>query len=141
MHRFTSRAFLILCSSSLISACGGDNTPAPALPSPGPPPTITETFAGEINRNGAVTHPFLAEASGDVTATLNSLAPEEVTSIGLSLGTWNGSACQTVIANDSAVQGAVIVGRASVAGNLCLRIYDTGNIPTLASYEVTVVHP
>ncbi len=88
-----------------------------------------------------MTHPFLAEASGDVTATLISLAPEEVASIGLSLGTWNGSACQTVIANDTAVQGAVIIGRASIAGNLCLRIYDTGNIPSLASYEVTVVHP
>jgi len=141
MHRFTSRALLVLCSSARMAACGGDDIPPPTAPSPGPPPTITETFEGEINRNGAATHPFLAEASGNVTVTLDFLEPEEVASIGLSLGTWNGSACQTVIANDTAVRGASLLGTASIASNLCLRVYDTGDIPTLASYQVTVVHP
>lgn len=140
MHRLTSRALLVLCSSALMAACG-DNTPAPTTPSAGPPPTVTETFAGELNRNGAATHPFLAGASGNVVATLDSVAPEEVASIGLLLGTWNGSSCQTVIANDNAAQGATVIGAASVASNLCVRVYDVGKIPTLASYQVTVVHP
>jgi len=98
-------------------------------------------FAGEVNRNGAVTHPFLAGASGTVTVTLDILAPESTETIGLSLGTWNGTACQIVIANDRAAQGAVVVGAASTAGNLCVRVYDVGAIPALASYQVTVVHP
>jgi hypothetical protein len=102
---------------------------------------VTEIFAGDVNRNGAVTHPFLAGASGDIAATLDFLVPEDVPSIGVSLGTWNGSACQTVIANDSAVQGAMVIGTASVASNLCLRVYDVGKIPTLGSYQITVVHP
>jgi hypothetical protein len=124
-----------------MAACGGDNTPAPTTPSPGPPPTVTEVFGGELNRNGAATHPFLAGASGNVVATLDSVSPENVTAIGLLLGTWNGSACQTVIANDNAAPGATVIGAASVASNLCVRVYDVGKIPTLASYQVTVVHP
>jgi hypothetical protein len=135
-----SRALLVLCSATLVTACGGD-TPAPTVPSPGRPPDVTETFTGDLNRNGAVTHPFLAGASGDIRATLDSIGPDEISSIGLSLGTWNGSACQVVIANDNAIPGAVVLGQASVASNLCLRIYDVGKIPTLASYQVTVVHP
>ena len=139
MHRLMSRALLILCSSALTAACG-DNTPPPTLPSAGPPPVITETFAGDLNRNGAITFPFLAGASGDIRATLVSI-PEDVSAIGLSLGTWNGSACQVIIASDSAVQGAVVIGQTSVASNLCLRVYDVGKIPALASFQVTVAHP
>jgi hypothetical protein len=141
MYRFTSRALFVLCSSAVMAACGGESTPTLPTPSSGSPPTITEVFSGDINRNGGVTHTFLAEASGNIVATLDGLEPEAVSSIGVSLGTWNGSACQVVIANDNAVAGATIVGAASVASNLCLRVYDTGTIATLASYQVTVVHP
>lgn len=140
MYRLMSRTLLILCSSALVTACG-DNTPAPTLPSPGPPPAITETFTGNLNRNGAVTHPFLAGSSGDIRAVLDAIEPEEVSSIGLSLGTWNGSACQAVIANDNAISGAVLLGQASVASNLCLRIYDVGKIAAQASYQITLIHP
>jgi hypothetical protein len=122
-------------------ACGGDSDPAPTTPSPGPPPTVTEVFGGELNRNGAVTHPFLAGAAGNVVATLDAVGPEGVTAIGLLLGTWNGSSCQTVIANDNAAQGASVIGAASIASNLCVRVYDVGKIPALATYQVTVVHP
>jgi len=142
MHRLTSRALLILWTSGLMVACGGDDAPPLTGPSPGAPPTVTEVFAGEVNRNGAVTHPFLAEASGNVVATLDALGPEEVvTNIGLLLGTWNGSSCQTVIANDNAAQGAIVIGAASIASNLCVRVYDVGKIPAFATYQVTVVHP
>ena len=141
MHRLTSRALLVLCSSALMVACGDDPPPA-TLPSPGPPQTVSEVFAGEINRNGAVTHPFLAGSSGNIVATLDSLGPEGVvTSVGLLLGTWNGTSCQSVISNDNAAQGAFVIGAASIASTLCVRIYDVGNIPNLASYQVTVVHP
>lgn len=122
-------------------ACGDDPPPL-TLPNPGPPPTVSEVFAGEINRNGAATHTFLAGSSGNIVATLDSLGPEGiVTNVGLLLGTWNGSSCQTVISNDNAAQGAFVIGAASIASALCVRIYDVGKIPDLASYQVTVVHP
>ena len=139
MPRFVTSA-LLLVSASLLAGCDS-NTAAPTSPTPSIPVSLTETFAGEVNRNGARTHSFLAEASGTITATLTTLAPETISAIGFSLGTWNGSACQIVIANDNAAQGTIVIGAASSAGNLCVRLYDVGKIDTLASYEVTVVHP
>jgi len=138
MSRFACHALL---SAVLLTtaACGSDNTPV--SPTPTPPATVTETFSGSINRNGAATHTFLAQASGAVQVTLNTLTPDTVSAIGMSLGTWNGTACQIIIANTNAAANAVIIGLASSAGNLCVFVQDVGNIADSASYELTVVHP
>lgn len=104
--------------------------------------TVTETFSGTLTKNGAATHPFTVSGAGLLTATLTSVTPDSTIAIGLSLGTWNGSACQTVLANDKATQGTVIIGNASTVGNLCVRIYDaSGSIVAPAGYQIDVVHP
>lgn len=139
MYRFVLHALLLGALLST-SACG-DDAATPTAPDPTPPPTITETFSGSINRNGAATHTFLAQASGTVTLTLTTLEPESTPAIGVSLGTWNGTACQIVIANTNAAQGAIVLGIASSAGNLCVLVQDVGQIDVAASYEITVVHP
>jgi len=139
MHRFVLHALLggaLLSTAACASSYSTLTSPAPPTPA-----TISETFSGSINRNGATTHTLLAQASGSVTVTLTTLAPESVSAIGVSLGTWNGTACQIVIANTNAAQGAVIIGVASSAGNLCVYVQDVGRIATEASYELTVVHP
>ena len=61
MYRFVSSALLL---SALLStaACGDDA--APTAPTPASPVTVSETFSGSINRNGAATHTFLAQAAG-----------------------------------------------------------------------------
>ena len=62
-------------------------------------------------------------------------------SIGVSLGTWNGTACQTIIANDAAALNAVVTGTVSGATSLCVRVYDAGRLNDALNYPVTVVHP
>lgn len=131
----------LMLGALLSTVACGDDAPLPTSSDPTPRPTITETFSGTLNRNGAATHTFLAEASGTVIATLTTLSPESATAIGLSLGTWNGTACQLVIANTDAAEGAVLLGTASSAGNLCLFVQDVGKFADTASYEVSVVHP
>ncbi len=139
MYRFVPHALLL--GALLSTTACGKNNPAPTAPTPTPLPTITETFSGSINRNGAATHTFLAQASGTVTLTLTTLTPESTPAIGVSLGTWNGTACQIVIANTNAAQGAIVLGIASSAGNLCVFVQDVGKIDVAASYEISVVHP
>ena len=139
MYRFVPHALLLGALLS-ITACG-DDAAAPTAPTPTPQPTVTETFSGSINRNGAATHTFLAQASGTVTATLTTLAPVGTEAIGVSLGTWNGTACALIIANTAAAQGAIVVGVTSSAGNLCVFVQDVGKIAVAASYDITVVHP
>jgi hypothetical protein len=132
-----------------LAACGDDELPT------GPDPTTplgpcgaavctTANFTGSVNQNGARTHNFATQASGTVTATLVSVGPDAPDLVvGLSLGTWNGSACQVVIAKDDAKQAAIVVGQVSALGSLCVRIYDVGNIPAAqpTDYEIQVIHP
>jgi hypothetical protein len=117
-------------------ACGGAELLPPTTGTPVP---LTEVFSGTLGRNGAVTHPFASQAGGSVTVTLQELEPDRT--IGLSLGTWNGTSCQTVIADDAAVRQSSIVGTVSGVGNLCVRVYDVGNLIEPVSYTVSVFHP
>jgi hypothetical protein len=136
MNRATFLAAIVLAVSA--AACGDDT---PATPTPTTPLTVTDTFAGTLNPNGAASYSFTTAASGNVTATLATLGPDSTLIVGLSLGTWNGTSCQIVLANDKATQASVIVGAASGAGNLCVRVYDVGNVVSPATYEVQVNHP
>ena len=113
----------------------------PSLPSdPGNP--VTETFTGTLTPNGAKTEPFSVARSGSVSAAIASLAPDATITIGLSLGTWNGTACSTVISNDSATLGTTLTGAADREGRLCVRVYDAGGTLTQPTdFELTVVHP
>jgi hypothetical protein len=138
MHRQILCSLLLLASLT-VAACGGDDEPTTPT-GPTGPATVTAVFTGTLNRQGANTHPFTTDG-GTVTATLTTVAPDSATVLGLSLGTWNGVSCQTVIANDRAVQGVTVIGGATGSGNLCVRLYDIGNISQETSYEVTVVHP
>jgi hypothetical protein len=136
MSRFT---FLALALAVATASCGGSDTPT--TPTPTTPVTVTDTFAGTLTQNGAASYSFTTAASGSVTAALTSLAPNSSLVVGLSLGTWNGFACQVVLANDKAIQSSVVVGAASSAGSLCVRVYDVGNVGDPTTYEVQVTHP
>jgi len=139
MFRLLVRPVLFAVTLALMSACGNDSTTTPTNPTPTEP--ITETFGGTLNPNGGATHTFSSSSSGSVTATLSSVGPDSAIVMGLSVGTWNGTGCTVVIANDTATQGSVIFANATQAGQLCVRVYDVGNVTEVTSYEITVVHP
>ena len=134
--RFSPRTLLLLLPI-LAAAC--DNGPALVNPTAGP--TTSETFASTLTKNGAVTHQFAATSRGTVTATLTKIDPDSTQTIGVSLGTWNGTSCQTIIANDAAIVGSALVGTVSGVGNLCLRVYDVGKLTTPEDYSIDVAHP
>jgi hypothetical protein len=129
-------ALLVLATMGL-SACDNTVVDLPATPTP---TLTTETFTGTVTKNGAATHPFLVTASGTVTAALTALSPEDAVA-GLSLGTWNGAACQVVLVNDNALQGNTITGTVAGVGTLCVRLADTGKLVGSTDYTITVTHP
>src|SRR4029453_19335720 len=121
MRRSISHYLIFPALFALASAaCGDDITTIPIDPTPVTP--TTDTFPGTINPNGGATHTFATARAGAVTVTLNSLSPDDTVTVGLSLGTWNGESCQTVIARDSTVAGNSIVGCACASGNLWRRV-------------------
>jgi hypothetical protein len=131
------------------AACGDDSSTSTGTLPTQQPTILQETFTGTLLRNAAYTHPFSVTDSGDVLVYLivssdardpnNTAIP-----IGVSLGTWNvtTSSCATVVANDQMAPGTPIplTGRATAAGNLCVRVYDVGFVPAASTYELLVDH-
>lgn len=129
---------LVLALSLVPAAC--DNGPELTVPTPAP--TVTDTFTGNVNLNGAATHPFTVSAPGTITATLKAIEPAENNILGFSMGTWDGVTCRAVLANDFAVASATLTGTTASSANLCVRVYDQGNLKNdSVAYTVEVVHP
>jgi hypothetical protein len=139
MRRVTFACTLML--PWLAAGCGGDiqtlTTPTAAAT------IVTDTFTGTVTRNGATSHPFpiASSAGGNVTAVLKALSPDATATVGMSLGTWNGTGCQAVISNDRATVASAILGSATSTGTLCVRIFDVGSLNEPQDYEVQVEHP
>ena len=141
MTRSRSRMALVLAATVLLAAaCNDKTTPTtPTTPSTPIEPTSVD-YEGTLNVNGARSYGF-GTLPGTVTATLTSLGPDSPLAVSLALGTWSGSVCSIVVANDNAVQGTVVTGQAGTTGALCVRISDVGNLTETLPFIVTVVHP
>ena len=137
MRLFKFVAFVLPLAMFAV-ACEGDIASIPTTPDP---VTVTETFTGSVNINGAATHAFVTFATGAVTATLTSLGENPPAAIGLSLGTMSGSTCSLVLTNDKAVVTSVVTGTVTtLGGSLCVRIYDVGSLTAPVPYEIRVEH-
>lgn len=148
VHRFASLSrALLLCALPLAAAACTSNDTSSTPTTPTVTETVTETFSGVLSQNGAATYPFPVPAAGSISAALQTLARADGSgaapaAIGIALGTWNGTVCNVILANDNAVQGSTVPGTAAQVGNFCLRVYDaTGTVAQPESYVVTVTHP
>ena len=126
---------LVVTTGLFTAACDSDDPIGPSEP---PPAEITETFSGTLTRNGGVTHNFIVERQGQVTAQITALPRE--TTIGISLGPLSAQACSATVSRDNAQSGTAIAGTASV-GNFCVRVFDSaGTLSAPVDYEITVRH-
>ena len=135
MSRFKLAAAMAVMLSA--AACSKSTATSPTTT---PAANVTDTFTGTLTRNGATNFQFSVSAAGFVYATLSSVA-DSSTVVGLSLGTWNGTSCAVVLANDQAAQGTTVTGSVTGIGTLCARVYDVGKVVDPLDYQVTVVHP
>jgi hypothetical protein len=129
---------LLLPVAVLTVACSGAIDDLPTTPDP---VTVTDTYTGSLNINGAATHNVFTQATGTVTATLTSLGENPPAKVGFSMGTLAGSTCSLHLTNDNAVVTSVITGTVSTLnGSLCVRIYDVGALTESVTYTFTVTH-
>ena len=133
------RLFMILLVAGGAAGCDDDTPTTPTTPTV----FVTETFTGSVGQNGSATHNFSTATSGAVTATLKTIGTDNTLVVSFALGTWTGSACSVVLANDAATGGALLSGTMTGAGTLCARIGDVGNIAAgqAATYTIEVTHP
>ncbi len=135
----------LLCAALCLTLVGGaacsDDPGENPTPTPPTQAEITEPpFTGTLTINGGATTPFTTIAAGTVTAIIDSLQPTPNVAIGVALGTWNGTSCQWIVANDNAGVGSGIAGFASGPGNLCARVYDVGKLTETVTFTVTIKH-
>jgi hypothetical protein len=137
MLRFRTFGALLLLAP-LAVACGDDSTNTPTAPTP---VAVTETFSGTLTRNGGVTHEFVVQQAGTVTAKLTALAPDDTVTIGLNIGTWNGAVCAALLPNDKATLNTTVTGTAQNTGLFCTRVYDAaGSLTASTDYTIEVTH-
>jgi len=132
---------MVAVASLMAGACGSDVTTPTVPTTPITPVTTTETFSGDLKVNGAATYVFLVTTTGTVTVQLTAIDPAGSPVFGVSLGTWNGTSCQIIIANDAAALNATVTGNVTAATSLCARVYDAGKLTDPLTYTITVVHP
>lgn len=131
--------FVVLLGSVLAAVASGCDEPTlPVAPTSEP---ITTTIPGTVSVNGGETTNFVVSTAGSIVATLTTLAPDPAATVGFALGTFNGTSCQTVIVNDTAFEGAILIGASGSAGVLCVRVYDVGALTAPTSYSIEIVHP
>ena len=125
----------------MAAACGSNTTPT----TPTTPTITTDTFTGTLTAASGVTNTFTTATSGTIAATLTAVGPDSTKVIGFALGSYitTLNVCQVVLANDIALQGAILTGQASTTGTYCVRVYDTGQVTadTPFTFTITVAHP
>jgi len=140
-NRFATTLLALAIPVLGAAGCDNNNTADSSTASTTTPSTsVTETFAGTVRLNGAASFNFTATSAGTITATFKSISPTTTSVIGLALGTWNGTACQVVIANDAASTNITVVGATTAAGVLCVRAYDVGKLTAAQTVEINVTH-
>jgi len=141
MHARSCISGFILAASLTLAACGTTTTPT----TPTTVPTKTDTFTADLAQTGSITHIFKVTNTGEVTITLTSVSPLATMALGVGMMNSDGTNClATLTQNDNARANnvAALQGTAA-AGNYCVRVYDSGNIPIsgTVSYTLTVLHP
>lgn len=134
-------AVLILLAMSAAGCSSDDGTSSTVTPSP---TLTTETFTAALGPKGEIIHTFTVSTTGTVTVGLTSVGPLSTMGLGVGVGAWTGAACSTSIAqNESARAGTAAVTGTATAGNYCVRVFDSGNVPSdwSVNYSVYVTHP
>ncbi len=126
-----------LVVAATFTGCSSNSTPqAPTQPTP---VTITQSFSDTLNVNGARTHSFTVDRAGAVSAQIKTLSDQAAT-LGMSLGTYNGSACTIIISKTDAVLNSAVTGTAQSTGQFCVWLNDVGKLTGTVDYTIDVTH-
>ena len=103
------------------------------------PSRSPKAFSGTLTVNGARTHSFTVDRAGTVSAQVKSLSDQAAT-LGVSLGTFNGSACAIIISKTDAVLNTAVAGTAQSTGQFCVWVNDVGKLTSGLDYTIDVTH-
>ena len=130
-----------------LAGCSGSNSSSTTAPTPSTQ-TYTDVFTGKVaagdttasgNKDG---NHFTVHQAGNITATITKLSPLSTATVGLALGVYDTGAqtCNLQLFADSARLNLQLAASVSVAGEICVGVYDVGNVTDTLDFEVTILH-
>jgi hypothetical protein len=142
MHARRCLSGVLLAAGLALAAACGTTTPPTA---PTATATTTDTFSADLSQTGSITHTFKVASTGQVTITLTKVSPLATMALGVGMMTSDGTNCLSTLTqnNDVRANNVAALQGIAAAGNYCVRVYDSGNVPisTTVSYTITVLHP
>jgi hypothetical protein len=133
----------LVTAAGLLAAsfgCGGSTSPSTTAPSL---PTFVDVFTGTVAQGGIDAHPFTVRAApGNIDAVITSIGPLSTITVGLGLGVWDATSqtCSLVVRSDTAKLNLTLQASVTSAGDICVGVYDVGNITDAITYTVQVTH-
>ncbi len=140
---------LALAVTVVSIGCGGSSGGGGTTPTAPAPTVYTETFSGSLTQNGTdygppdAPHHFTIHQAGNIDATLTDIQPLSTITLGLGLGVWdsNASTCTLQLTSNAARLNLTLAASVSVAGEICVGVFDVGNISTdTITYTVVINH-
>jgi len=123
--------------------CGSSSSSSSSTTAPSAT-TYTDTFSGNVATGGSNkdSNKFTVHQAGNISATITKLSPLSTITIGLGLGVYDNTnnVCNLQLFADNAKLNQVLAASVSVAGDLCVGVYDVGNIVDSVDFEVSVTH-
>jgi hypothetical protein len=144
-------ALLVLLGSV---ACGSSSSSSSSTTSPSTT-TYSETFSGTVIQGTTAAtpdigpsdslHHFTVHQPGNIDATLTDIQPLNTITLGLGLGIWDATGLTCTLASQvtspSARLNLTIAASVSSPGELCVGVFDVGNIgDNPITYTVLVNH-
>jgi hypothetical protein len=125
------------CAAALAAAACSDPVP-PAAPSVAPP-TITETFSGTLPVAGSSLQNVTVNQVSKMTVKLTSVTPDAA--VGIGVGTPSSGTCVLLDSRSPVSAGStVLLSGTALAGNLCVSLFDVGNLTENVTYTIEVSH-
>ena len=134
------RVFGVLGCVAILSAAGCgllENSTSPTTPE-----APTEAFSGTLVLQGSSFFTFTVSQAGTISVTLATLTPSPTAGVGLGVGTPSGTTgCTLTSSTPNASAGsAAQITITGTPGTYCVKVYDTGNLTTTASFTINITH-
>jgi hypothetical protein len=130
--RAQSLALLVMCSM----ACSeSTSTPTSATTAPG------FTFSSTFTSNGSAARSFTTGDHGTIAATLTSVTPAVVLSVGVGIPRADGGGCSVTTEVTTASGTTPQLSVTAEPGTYCVKVSDKGQLQETAAFSVTVTYP
>ncbi len=130
--------FVLLPLALLAAGCGSSNSATTTTPTTSG--HTVQTFNGTLQPSGSDTYNFTTGLSGEITVTLTNAGPPTNVTLGLGVGTPNGSACTLILAQSVTAANIAQIASPADPGSYCISVFDTGSLTAPVNYTVVLSH-